>query len=240
MSDLRRVTVVLSTFAIVLLATSVSAQDTLLVLVQRPPPPEFTLTRTQEFTVARMLNPGQQVQLTRIAQRLADTPSSGTIRTQWEALVGQVGGSEPDINALVQSVLSQAYNEANDDLRQYAEKVAHFNEMKEGVRSEIGRLRDALDDHMRGAAWTDFRPDMSFWSSIPEVNPPAAISSPDVADSWLAEWEKELARIGDDAQLANIDLQSALQKQQQTLQMMSNISKMLHDTAMAVIRKIGN
>ena len=43
----------------------------------------------------------------------------------------------------------------------------------------------------------------------------------------------------DDAQLANVDLQNVLQKQQQTLQMMSNISKMLHDTAMAVIRKIG-
>lgn len=45
--------------------------------------------------------------------------------------------------------------------------------------------------------------------------------------------------LDDDAQLANVDLQNALQKQQQTLQMMSNISKMLHDTAMAVIRKIG-
>ena len=43
----------------------------------------------------------------------------------------------------------------------------------------------------------------------------------------------------DDAQLANVDLQNVLQKQQQTLQMMSNISKMLNDTAMAVIRKIG-
>jgi hypothetical protein len=44
---------------------------------------------------------------------------------------------------------------------------------------------------------------------------------------------------GDDAQLANVDLQNILQKQQQSLQMMSNISKMLYDTAMAVIRKIG-
>lgn len=43
----------------------------------------------------------------------------------------------------------------------------------------------------------------------------------------------------DDAQLANVDLQNTLQKQQQTLQMMSNISKMLYDTANAVIRKIG-
>ncbi|MBD0316453.1 MAG: hypothetical protein ICV75_07155, partial [Nitrospiraceae bacterium] len=51
--------------------------------------------------------------------------------------------------------------------------------------------------------------------------------------------QDKLNSVGDDAQLANVDLQNTLQKQQQTLQMMSNISKMLQDTAMAVIRKIG-
>lgn len=49
----------------------------------------------------------------------------------------------------------------------------------------------------------------------------------------------QLETVGDDAQLANVDLQNVLQKQQQTLQMMSTIEKLLHDTAMAVIRKIG-
>jgi len=55
----------------------------------------------------------------------------------------------------------------------------------------------------------------------------------------IDKWEADLVGIGDDTQLANIDLQNALQKQQQTLQTMSNVSKMMHDTAMAVIRKIG-
>ncbi len=49
-----------------------------------------------------------------------------------------------------------------------------------------------------------------------------------------------MKEVGDDAQLANIDLQNILQKQQETLQMMSNISKMLHDTAMAIIRKMAS
>lgn len=55
----------------------------------------------------------------------------------------------------------------------------------------------------------------------------------------IAAWEEKLNSIGDDAQLANVDLQNMLQKQQQTLLMMSNISKMLSDTASAVIRKMG-
>jgi hypothetical protein len=45
--------------------------------------------------------------------------------------------------------------------------------------------------------------------------------------------------MGEDAQLANVDLQNMLQKQQQTLMMMSNIGKTLSDTNMAAIRKIG-
>lgn len=51
--------------------------------------------------------------------------------------------------------------------------------------------------------------------------------------------EQMLNAVGDDAELANVDLQNVLQKQQQTIQMLSNISKMLHDVAMATIRKIG-
>lgn len=44
----------------------------------------------------------------------------------------------------------------------------------------------------------------------------------------------------EEAQLEGMELQSHAQKQQQTLQTMSNMSKMLHETAMAVIRKIGS
>ena len=51
--------------------------------------------------------------------------------------------------------------------------------------------------------------------------------------------EEKLTSVGEDAQLANIDLQNALQKQQQTLQTLSNVSKLQHDTAMSIIRKIG-
>lgn len=54
----------------------------------------------------------------------------------------------------------------------------------------------------------------------------------------LREIDAELARLGDDGQLANIDLQNALQKQQQTLQTMSNMSKRMHDTAKNMIQNM--
>lgn len=58
-------------------------------------------------------------------------------------------------------------------------------------------------------------------------------------DFYIGKYESTAPSESDDAKLANIDLQNMLQKQQQTLQTMSNVSKMLHDTAMAVVRKIG-
>lgn len=48
---------------------------------------------------------------------------------------------------------------------------------------------------------------------------------------------EELQSVGDDAQLANIDLQNILQQQQQAMQMMTQISKDLNETSMAVIRE---
>jgi len=64
-------------------------------------------------------------------------------------------------------------------------------------------------------------------------------ASKEQLENYVDDLEEQLSTVGDDAQLANIDLQNMLQKQQQTIQMMSNISKSLHNTAMAVIRKMG-
>jgi len=50
--------------------------------------------------------------------------------------------------------------------------------------------------------------------------------------------EQKLQTVGDDGQLANIDLQNSLQKQQQMLQMLSNISKTHHDSMMSIIRNM--
>ena len=52
--------------------------------------------------------------------------------------------------------------------------------------------------------------------------------------------EDLLNSCGDDAQLANVDLQNSLQRQQQILQMMSNISKVIYETATNIIRKLAS
>jgi hypothetical protein len=177
----------------------------------------------------------------------------------------QISENTPvDPNALVQQVLRESYLQTTEDLRFYAEKVRYFNQCKKVIRDYLQKLRDYRVNvisaaHRRGVDLCqgdekDVRVlaevfkecahiykvgDVEYELCIPDRVPVAGLKSLASLDSEIERWEERLASLGDDAQLANVDLQNILQKQQQTLQMMSNISKMLYDTAMAVIRKIG-
>lgn len=77
-------------------------------------------------------------------------------------------------------------------------------------------------------------------ADAPRVGAPKLLRTVEQLDDYLKALEDDLNSIGEDAQLLNVDLQQRLQAQQQTLQMMSNISKTMHETAMAIIRRIGN
>jgi hypothetical protein len=105
----------------------------------------------------------------------------------------------------------------------WAEAVSRVDEMSVALVSALG---EALSDPPR---------EDEIQAELAKLN--------DFVHSALSrvnELTQELLNsIGDDAQLANVDLQNVLQKQQQTLQMMSNISKILYDTAQSVIRKFG-
>ena len=121
-----------------------------------------------------------------------------------------------DINELISHILRESYLVMNKELEFYAAKVKHFNDLKEKIRKQVNEARK-------------LKASLNNCCSKAEK----------IFDNYIKEMEEELNSVGDDAQLANIDLQNNLQKQQQTIQMLSNISKVLHDTAMAVIRKIG-
>ena len=172
---------------------------------------------------------------------------------EWRSLFSQKAAMSAnmgvDVNALIQSVLRQSYLETNRDLQFYAEKVRYFNELKRAIRDHLSSIREQYSDWARynGGATNHSR---SY--AVQDLIIPSATSLPlNITyvnrtlrsraewEVYIEGWEGRLNTIGDDAQLANIDLQNMLQKQQQAIQLMSNVSKMLHDTAMAVIRKIG-
>jgi hypothetical protein len=113
-----------------------------------------------------------------------------------------------DIESLLQLVLIQAYVESRDDLRSYVERVRFLNSLKKQLRRLLAELRDCR--------WVGCR---------------------DNEAARFERLEQELTSTEGDAQLANLDLQNALQKQQPLLQTLCNVSKLLHDTAMAVTER---
>lgn len=181
--------------------------------------------------------------------------SDAKLQSQWARFVSSGQFSEVDINALVQAVLRESYMESMQDLRFYAEKVSFYNNLKKEIRGELDTLREALTAAASGGASKPEDPlgttllSNNFDGSLgidPDTGRPVSVGSSSQSittkgelEDQIKKLEERLNSVGDDAQLANVDLQNMLQKQQQTLQMMSNISKMLHDTAMSIIRKIG-
>jgi hypothetical protein len=110
--------------------------------------------------------------------------------------------------------------------------------LREAARSVMG------DDIPEGAVDTAFAETVLDWvthaaTSESGATTSRAVRTTEEMDAYIQHLEERLNSVGDDAQLANADLQNALQQQQQTLQMMSNLSKMLHETCMAIVRKVG-
>jgi hypothetical protein len=183
------------------------------------------------------------------------TKAGGELQAQWGAFIADAKaryGGAFDVNALVQSVLRESYLQTTEDLYFYAEKVKFFNEIKKAIRQELTDARKRLAD-VAGAEdkaslsppWPGKGISSDFTGSAGKPGMDAAlykdgaIDTKGKLDAYIKGLEEKLSSVGDDAQLANVDLQNVLQKQQQTIQMLSNISKMLHDTAMAIVRKIG-
>jgi hypothetical protein len=213
---------------------------------------------------------GQLTQLATSAAALtapgSDTSTAATadLQGRWADFVaGQQVGGAMDVNSLVQFVLREAYMENTKDLHFYAQKVRFYNELKKMIRNELTKAREYLaaqagskpEDALKGGYSnstggtgplsfpTEPQFDETSGAMVPHdptSNYDAEFNKKEHLETYIKNLEEQLNSVGDDAQLANVDLQNMLQKQQQTLQMMSNISKMLHDTAMAIIRKIGS
>ena len=112
----------------------------------------------------------------------------------------------------------------------------HLLQIIDRIVSKVGRRIDET------SPMVDAR--LEDGSRVNAIIPPLALDGAAVSirrfGSNPLKLEDLLNSVGEDAQMANLDLQNALQKQQQLLQMMSNMSKTMHETSMSIIRKIGS
>lgn len=151
-------------------------------------------------------------ELRQIGARLGSGHPIGEVEGAWKAFV-QRNGATLDVDAAVQAVVNEAQREAGRPVREARAKAERLRAMWKALAAERNRLR----------------------ASLAGVREPKARAQ---YDEKLRDMEAKLNSIGDDAQLANIDLQNKMQQEQRTFQTISNIMKTLHDTAKAIIRNI--
>jgi len=170
---------------------------------------------------------------------------------------------DSDPYAILQAALRESYLENVEHLKDYAEKVKAFNRRKKAVREYLAELRRiqsrilaaaqeagvdlcrcnaddlaAIRQILKENAQDHDAGEVGYELCIPNRVPPSDVETLDQLKDSIRDWEQRLNEIGEDGQLANVDMQNWLQKVQQSLQMLSNVSKIQHDSAMSIIRNM--
>lgn len=181
--------------------------------------------------------------LGRIASDLERGDTERAVAT-WERLLPGVSSRidpQVDIAALIQWVLRQSYLESNENLAHHGQKVRFFNQQKRAIREHLAKTREALASLPRnGTAEVETIAVAAQYAkgAQPVRRGPIESMSEQQLTASIAHWEERFQQAGDDAQLANIDLQNELQKEARAFQTLSNALKILHDTAKASIRNL--
>ena len=131
----------------------------------------------------------------------------------------------------------QLTREQADKLSRTADSLR--NGEQEAAKKSWSLLIQSLGMSRRGITEGDV--DGLIWRAIYESRLAADITEATSAEALkdeITEMEKKLEAFGEEGQRANIDLQNEIQKQQQLIQMISNACKVLHDTALAIIRNL--
>ena len=181
-------------------------------------------------------------------------PQLAALTSRWEDFISEkVAKGQVDPSAYLQYVMREAYAAGNEDLRMFGQRLAFYNRVRQQLRDELRRVRSHISEHVGepgadnlAAAYTTktfFSTPNIDASGVPQLREPAAAaptSSTKALESYIKNLEENLHTVGEDTQICQIELQTISQRQQQTMQLLSNLSKQLHETSMSIIRKLGN
>jgi hypothetical protein len=162
-----------------------------------------------------------------------------------------------DVNALIQAVLAESYRGNSEDLKAFATKVQFYNNLKKELRTRENAARTFEAAHIDPKGGTTLSapfttgqdPSSTFTGTdkpkfsphMDSGTPPKAepsITTTNAMDAYIQGLEGQLQSAGDDSQMAQLQLQTMTQTQQQLIQTMSDLSKKANDTIMAITRNI--
>ena len=168
--------------------------------------------------------------------------------------------TEAEIQALIRQVTQNARRQAARSVQVRRQRLAQLQVVQASGRGELAKVRRLQRDSkvdltkvplQRKEYVVRKRPGRTTYSlgggeasgggrevRDVKIQNSGVITQREDLPGYARYLETQLKAVDDDAQMANIELQNALEKQQQMMQTMSNVSKALHDTAMAVIRNM--
>lgn len=160
-----------------------------------------------------------------------------------------------DPNEMTQWIMRQAYIDNSADMRSFAVKIQFQTSLKGVLRDELNRARQARSELHKGSdskdkalsspfarkrVRQDPRVDADGNFRVRPVEDDGEIVDVDQLNDYIRDLETAMSTSSDDMQLSQLELQGMTQRQQQVLNALSNLSKTLHETSMAILRKIGN
>lgn len=196
----------------------------------------FTVTTAQSTYIRQTLTRTQIRELTNIGKTLAHDPDFAAVETRWSALISTLAGGKRtiDVEALTRWVLSESFKETTRTLDTYTERVHELGQLKTEMSRELQNARNGLDSWTKSSAFkTTYSVDLS-----ERRTESTRITSKASMANYVSDLEAELVSVGNDEQLATVDLQNSLQKREQVLQALSNISDLLNDTTMRILRNL--
>lgn len=152
--------------------------------------------------------------------------------------------SREDADALIAFVLQEAYLKESDALRTRTEELKEINEARTSLRRHIAEVRERIAARPGQVTRLSLKT-VAVSVSQKQKQKQKRVLAGKTKTMSIAEWEAYAAHREADAralaeliQMMQLDLQDALQEQQQSYQMLSNLSKSMHDTAKTVIEKM--
>lgn len=184
----------------------------------------------------------QLSELTRIGIMIGQGIPLSEVQNSWKKLVGN--DKNLNIEMSIKKVVAASKQESQRNIAVLKEKVQFHSMLRKNISNEMSKVRSLLREiNQTKDRYINLQRKM--YLRTPDTRGQAiviqtgTITTKKEMAQYIDELESQWRLVGTDAQLANIELQNAMQQQQQMLSMLSNVSKQLSDSAMSVIRKMG-
>lgn len=177
-------------------------------------------------------------------------------KKRWEQLMVSMGSKkslvQEDVMTVLFHVFKQSISDINEDIQYFNKKLKMYEELGDAMSDYVKELNEKMNIYEKEQEVNELKGDRKKDIVVKIITCMPTRNAKNMKlkysyqkfkqrklEKYIKEMEDKLQDIGEDAQLTNVDMQNMLEKQQKMMNMMSDMSKSMHDIAMSVIKNIG-